>query len=674
MKGSLPAFAWVLIAVGIIFIAGSGLIGRANIASFFNSFFPGSFSTQGFSVRSISLAYPPVQGQDNEWIIHAVLNGWGQSLYGNLDKSDITYSGATAQYPLTITGQIDENKGYYIVDNSNPKVLSKYTVSETHGTIHNYIVYVTVDVPSPCSGAPWKEIDSYYPTGLLGITGNTLIARTCIYQTVVADVAPVNALPNIVPKLSLTVSANGQSSSVVLSSPGVQSLPNGLGSASWDNNPLQGGSAAYLSNGGNYMGLGVRGESSWRVIYKNDFTGAGVDQSFTETENEFVSTVNNLIIGTIPISNLGCSLKGTSQSDIQVASTCLVSAVQNYASKTNAIADNLLKSNVQIFNSQPMYQETAGLKGFWVNLGSVWGTTPELTIRVKSGWIGVFYPQGEPQVLSTTCTPNPFYAGDMLTVSVQTKNIGTNTGSFNIQDLSCGIISQASQVSPQSVPSGGTSTLSMQMVASGSYDECGTCSGKIVDLNSLKSAGWSCSYCVKPPKECVNGQTYVYGDKICTCVNYQINDENCKYCEKGVVTDAFGKYVCSGGPSGWNSFDFMRLLKIIGISIVFTFVMMLLGRFVRQLKPIFGRLSDPKIFAIVVAILSAVFWFAGGSIRSMAIAVVVSAAIIGIVSIFVPFLRSPMMFLMAWIGLSLLLIFIFTIPLASLTASIFGGV
>ena len=118
----------------------------------------------------------------------------------------------------------------------------------------------------------------------------------------------------------------------------------------------------------------------------------------------------------------------------------------------------------------------------------------------------------------------------------------------------------------------------------------------------------------------------------------------------------------------------MRLLKLIGISTVFTFIMMILGRFVNRLKPIFGRLSDPKIFILVVAILTGVFWFIGDELKMMAVAALISAAIIGILSIFIPFLRSPMIFLIAFAGLTLILVFIFTIPIGNLTASIFGGI
>jgi hypothetical protein len=60
----------------------------------------------------------------------------------------------------------------------------------------------------------------------------------------------------------------------------------------------------------------------------------------------------------------------------------------------------------------------------------------------------------------------------------------------------------------------------------------------------------SIAFAQLPPRECIEGQKYAFGKKLCTCVNGKIEEKNCVYCEWGVTTDENGTYVCAEPPSG----------------------------------------------------------------------------------------------------------------------------
>lgn len=52
------------------------------------------------------------------------------------------------------------------------------------------------------------------------------------------------------------------------------------------------------------------------------------------------------------------------------------------------------------------------------------------------------------------------------------------------------------------------------------------------------------------PAQCIEGQKYWYGgSKLCTCVNSQITDSNCIYCQYGVTTDSNETYICAESPN-----------------------------------------------------------------------------------------------------------------------------
>jgi hypothetical protein len=55
---------------------------------------------------------------------------------------------------------------------------------------------------------------------------------------------------------------------------------------------------------------------------------------------------------------------------------------------------------------------------------------------------------------------------------------------------------------------------------------------------------------MEKPAQCIEGQKYWYGgSKLCTCVNSQITDSNCVYCQYGVTTDSNGTYICAESPN-----------------------------------------------------------------------------------------------------------------------------
>jgi len=505
----------------------------------------GMFSLiSGFTINSISLANPPVQGQPNEWIINAVVNGWGQTITGNLGATDIKYSGATAKYPLSITGEISSNTGYYLISNENPRVVKKYRVEQKTGTVNNYIVYVDAKPAPACDGSPDYSMSVKSPSGWLGL-GTTNIIRICVYGDNVGVIAPISSMPNIVPKIIITATINGQSQKVELNSLGIKTLPNGLGSVAWTNSPVESTSSGALSIGNQYMAFGGLNTEGWKAVYSNDYSG-GV-QSYTGNQVSMDSTFKSYMQSYIDYSNIGCSQYNLDNEGISLAASCVNKYITSLTTTTNYYANKLATSNVNINNRFTTYSEqSATNRGFVVDLGNIYASSPNLQIRIKSDWIGIEFPKGIPQVISASASPTPFRAGDALTATITVKNIGDGRGSFIIQDFSCGSIIPSGSIYPLSLEPQATGTITTKFLSSVSTSESGTCSGNVVDTGSLKSARWSFSYQMIKPAECKEGEKQVFGKKIQDCKNGVLVDV--EYCDWGVNTDSSGNYVCAPKP------------------------------------------------------------------------------------------------------------------------------
>lgn len=508
-----------------------------------------SIFAQGFTIDSISLANPAVQGQPNEWIVSASLTGWGQNIIGNLGANDIQYSGATAQYPLSISGSISKNQGYYLIDNSNPKTVYKYRTVSKIGSVSGWcsLLYCPVNAAPACDGSPKYEITGKMPSGWLG-AGTTDILRWCIYQDNVATVASISSLPNVIPEIDLTVSANGQSSPISLKYLGTYSLPNNLGSVSWTNSPVQSGSLGALSIGSQYIPYTPIGSDTWKVAYANDYAGGGVGQSWSDTATSLDAKYYTLQVSDIDLSSINCGGYGSDSAGLAKMAECARTYLQTLASTSNNLADKITSSNQNINGRMTSFAMDGGQKGFWVDLGNIYAAAPKLQFRIKSQWIGILFPSGEPQIVSASASPYPFKSGEPLTATIAVRNAGSGTGSFVAQDFSCGTLKPESQIYPVSIAAGQTGNIVFRLTSSYMTTETGTCSGKVVETGSQKSAAWSFSYKMDKPAQCVEGKTYWFGgNKIQVCQNGQLVD--LKNCEFGVTSDSQGNWVCADSPS-----------------------------------------------------------------------------------------------------------------------------
>lgn len=512
---------------------------------FLSMFFAGgylqSIFASGMTINSISLAYPPVEGQLNEWIVSASVTGWGQSIFGNLDKTNINYDGVSASYPLSITGKVTENKGFYLIDNSNPKSIYEYRVTEKHGVIHDYYVYVTADPAPPCDGMPIYEIITQYPTGFLQLTSQVDVMRACIYKHVIGTAAPISGSPNLYPTVEVTVDVKNQPQTVTLVGSSAYSLPNGLGSVAWTNSPVEAQSLGAISFGNAYVGVHPISSTEWRAVKRNDYEGGGADQSWSDSTVLLDAKYNNYVSDGLDITKYGCDL-----STLAASSECIKTALQNDAGVSNGLADRLTNTAERINNWYTTYDELDSNIGFMVNLNNVYVSTPELQFRIKSEWIGIDFPNGAPLVTSASGSPKPFKSGEPLTASISVKNIGDGTGNFVVQNIVCGNLQKLAQIYPVTVSPGATETITFSMGTTGAASDSGTCSGKIVDTGSLKSSTWSFQYEMVEPAECIEGKTYVFGNVIKICVGGKLVDS--EICAWGVVTDEFGNWVCAEAP------------------------------------------------------------------------------------------------------------------------------
>lgn len=529
----------------IILIATVALLGAGAYFSGIGGLRKAEIVASGLSIDAISLAYPPVQGQPNEWVVSAHATGFGQSIVGNLNSKDIIYQGVSAKYPLSITGEVSENKGLYLIDNANPKTIYKYTVTETHGSLTNYYLYVYVTPPANCEGTPSYTIPIWSSAGWFGASSAN-VANICVYKNNAMVEAPIKPFPNIYPKISVNVNINGQTQSVVLDSIGAKSLPNNLGSVAWTNSPLQSGTAGTLSQS-SYAAVAPFNTENWRVVYANDYSGSGIGQSWKDTADKADSDLYLLTTNPPSPSGLQCTPSSFDNNGLIQISTCVKNYITSIVSSTNNLADKLYNSNLNINSATTSYSSQE--KGFWVDLGKIYATAPQLQFRIKSDWLGIIFPSGAPQVISAEGTPKPFRSGEPLTINIKVKNIGDGNGNFAVQGLTGGTLALASQVYPTPVPSGGTADIQFTMVTSGKQSETGTLTGKIVDTGSLKEASFSVQYSMEVPAQCTVGKTYWSGGNAIQICDSTLKKIDYKTCEYGVVGDGQGGWKCGDNPN-----------------------------------------------------------------------------------------------------------------------------
>lgn len=526
----------VIVAVAFLLFAANGFNFQAFVS--------------GFTVKSISLANPPVQGQTNTWIVDVVTNGFGQSISGNLDKTDIKYSGATSTYPLSITGQISSNDAFYPINNENPKTVYKYLINSKVGSITDYVVYKAITPAPACdSGTKW-DIDYRVPAGWLGL-GSEVAARLCVTTQTVGTVAPISATPSVTPKVDVTITVNGQSQVATLQGTGIQTFTNGQGSVSWVNSPLQSGSTGAISIGNQYYAFAPVGGQNWKVIYANDYIGGGTGQAWSDTVTSTESDLNTLKVAIIDPTGVNCGGFTSDNNGLSNMVTCLKNYMNTKVSTANNLADNLINKQVSIkvgsVTEQTSLSSMNGQNGFLVDLGNIYAAAPELVFRINSGWIGIQFPNGIPQVTSATGSPNPFKSGEPFTMTINVNNIGTGTGSFIAQGVNCGLLQPPATFYPISVPAGGSGVITFVASTTGSNGGAGTCSGQIADTGSGKTSPFTVSYLMQSAAQCTEGQKYWYGGSVIKkCVNgVLVDDLTCQY---GVTSDN-GVWVCSTSPN-----------------------------------------------------------------------------------------------------------------------------
>jgi len=564
----------ILIAAGIItlimlfiYFGGSAL----KPASFINTPTP---IASGLTVDSISLQNePPVQGQPNKWIVSAHVSGFGQSIsYYVQNLVDKNNAGITSTSPLSISGSITKNEGFYPIDSDPQKITNiyKYTFNSKIGTYNSYGygLYSTITPPSDCDSGWVYRIPGYTTSGVFGISSSTLVSYTCIYRNHVATVSPISSSPNVVPQITLNV--NGQQ--VILNSLGAVPLNIGTGSGiTWSNNPYQAGSAGILSIGQQYSALQIDRSTNYRVIYTNEIAGQ-VGQGFITTDTLVQSNFQSLSSTSTQNPISACTISTYSndpQGDINRYATCMLNYVTNYNGNTNQqnsassqtlnnLVNAMLTENTKInlqgstYTNYNTYTSNGqAQKGFVVDLGSIMGANPQLQLILDTAGVGVVFPNGIPQVISATSNPNPFNSGQPVSITVKVKNIGTGIGNFNIQGLSGGL-QQSSQIYPYpNIQPGQTIDIVFTMLTSGTSSSSGAITGNVVDTGSFKSSPFTVNYNMVSAPQCQVGRTYSYGGSTiqgCKLINNVPTLYDLQTCQYGVSGDGNGGWLCAVNP------------------------------------------------------------------------------------------------------------------------------
>lgn len=517
----------IIVLLAAVIILNPSILFKADISNI----------AQGFVVKSISLANPPVAGQLNEWIVDTETNGWGQSISGNLNLVDTRYINNKAVYPLSISGTISDNKALFLIDNSNPQTVFAYDVTEKHG----YYTYgwwgLAKDFvpPEPC------------PSNTKYIIKGGTFSLICVNERVVGVEAPINPVPNIIPKVTLSVGVNGDYKNIELASLGSYKLGT-VGSVLWYGSGLESSSIGTLSVGSNYVAIAPPNTKNWRVAYKNTYDG-GIE-SYSSISNNLNTNLARSVSNPPYLPSIGCYDTSIKDENTRMANstTCTKKYFENMISPTNGLANNLLSQDVAIIidAKSTTHSLNSVQNGFLVDLGNIYASSPKLQFRIKSDWLAIQFPIGKPKVLSASALPKPFRSGDKLTATISVQNTGDGNGNFKIQDFSCGnLIPETTYAT--SFNAGEIKDIIFKLVSNGAIKEDGICSGKIVDSGSLESASWSFTYSMLEPAECTEGALYYSGGNV---INICKNLKKIPYktCEFGAVDNGKG-WECASNPS-----------------------------------------------------------------------------------------------------------------------------
>lgn len=517
----------IIIVLSALVILNPGGLFKADIGN----------TAQGFVVKSISLANPPVKGQSNEWIVDTETSGWGQSISGNLNLVDTKYTDNKGVYPLSISGTVSDNKALFLIDNSNPQTIFAYDVTETHGYYKYGWWGLTKDLvpPAPC------------PSNTKYTIKGGIFSLICINERVVGVEAPVNPVPNVIPKVTLTVGVNGDYKNVELTSLGTYKIGT-VGSVLWYGSGLEASSIGTLSVGSNYVAIAPPNTKNWKVASKSTYEG-GIE-SYSSISNNLNANLADYVSAPPWLPDIGCYDTSISDENTRLANSaaCSKQYFANKISPTNGLANKLLSQDVTIViaTKSTTHSLNSAQNGFLVDLGNIYASSPKLQFRIKSDWLAIQFPSGKPKVLSTSALPKPFRSGDKLTATISVQNIGDGTGNFKAQDFSCGnLVPETIYATTFGV--GETKDIVFKLVSNGAIKEDGTCSGRIVDSGSLESASWSFTYSMLEPAECTEGTLYYSGgNTINICKNFK--KVPYKTCEFGVIDNGNG-WECASDPS-----------------------------------------------------------------------------------------------------------------------------
>lgn len=271
---------------------------------------------------------------------------------------------------------------------------------------------------------------------------------------------------------------------------------------------------------------------------------------------------------------------------------------------------------------------------------------PMITMRIKAAWIGIVIPVGKPSIVSVTSSP--FQTGSTGFVVATIKNVGDGQGSFEASVQCTSGFSQQGTTQYITLNAGQQGTVNIPITATCQSDIGGSCSLVVTDRNNpnqidTKSVGVNCKAIIL----CDPGLTRCNGNYAETCrasgSGWDVT-QRCNYkCEMrdGVATcispdcessdQCDPGYVCQNGVCVRDILNWVKMLA-----------------------------NWVKMLAVGLGIAAVILWL---------LPFVPFLAAIP----FIGLLRKPKYFVIAVIIVGVLILLVFTIPIASLTASIVGG-
>lgn len=442
-------------------------------------FLPLFFIIMVLSVSSVSaltvLSLDRVDIQSNsaqisgeQWVLDVVLDQLNDKIEGYVNSEDITTDGTYAQNDLYLDAEVTHKACTYDIQ-ANGNII--YTVYQTQ-----------------MGGWPFNdESECFDSGGWIYSKESGEINGRCIYRTVKAQSAYVD-FDRYEYEADLSLTINGQTESARINNfdnPDVQ-----LGSrahADWIGNLVSGDSCEDARDKGVVAAM----QSSGNIL-----TGESQLNSYVSYYTNFYSQVTAMLACQ---ADIFCSTDQTTQT--------LVNTFNQYAN--SALAPKVFRSS---------QGSVAYVSGNDVRIDLERAIQfPNLRLRVKADWLGIYIPVGEPDIVHIDT--DDFMEGTTGQMRVTVRNTGDAQGSFSLSAVCQDNIQVVGGVNIFNLNPGQSSikTLSLQSIRDVTSRETDRCTVTLEERNSGDTDTASVTIGVLQQTFCTSGETKCESEQAFKC-------------------------------------------------------------------------------------------------------------------------------------------------------------